>query len=73
MRKEVATSGNVVINAEFLLLPIEEQMRQVVLKIRTNQLKAEKKKKKNLLLTEAKTIENVEKTIKFFLGKNDLD
>lgn len=75
MRIEVKDS-KVVSNAEFLLLSPEEQEKQLVVKIRKEQLKEEKSKNdrketsQTIVLTEDTTINRINKIMEYFKSKN---
>ena len=75
MRTDVKDS-KVLSNAEFLLLSPEEQEKQLVVKIRKEQLKEEKSKNERkgtsqtVLLTEDTTINRISKIMEYFKSKN---
>ncbi len=73
MRKDVE-GYNVVSNTEFILLSEKEQKKQLIMKIRKARLKEEiTRKEKSLLTTEETTIKEIERTMKYFQGKNDIE
>lgn len=71
MRQEVEESDRIVNNKIFLTLSPEEQDRQIILKIRKEQLKEEKKNGKTIVTTEETTKASVERIKNYFRSKND--
>lgn len=74
IRREKVYNYNVVINAEFTLLSPEEQEKQLIMKIRLEQLKEEKSntnKVRTALVSEDVVIKRINAIMNYFRSKND--